>query len=294
MHPALRHFEQGLVHAEKGEYDLAIWEFNLAELRWPVWPPPVEPCVNRGLVYALKGEYDKALGEYDKALHLASLAQLDDEKIASIYFNKGDAYRLKGVPSKAIANYNKAIKLNPKYASAYYTRGLVYKELGEEVKAAEDLEKAISLGEESEEWELVSSARREVEEMWEEKRTGEATERRREKAKEKVAREEMERLIEEEEQRLEQKIEEEEEGGCFIATAVYSTPFAPEIGILRKFRDEVLLEDGLGREFVRLYYRISPPMANFISEHPIAKAIIREIAIKPIVKIVKAALLRGQ
>jgi hypothetical protein len=64
-------------------------------------------------------------------------------------------------------------------------------------------------------------------------------------------------------------------GFCFIATAAYGTPMAEEIQILREFRDEYLLTNSLGRAFVDFYYKVSPPMAEFITEHPSLKPIVR-------------------
>jgi len=64
-------------------------------------------------------------------------------------------------------------------------------------------------------------------------------------------------------------------GWCFIATAAYGTPMAEEIEILRQFRDEYLLTNPLGQALVDLYYSISPPIAEFINEHPSLKPIVR-------------------
>ncbi len=64
-------------------------------------------------------------------------------------------------------------------------------------------------------------------------------------------------------------------GVCFIATAAYGTPMAEEIQILRQFRDEYLLTNPLGQALVDLYYRVSPPIAEFITEHPSLKPIVR-------------------
>jgi hypothetical protein len=64
-------------------------------------------------------------------------------------------------------------------------------------------------------------------------------------------------------------------GGCFIATAAYGTPMDEEIQILIGFRDEYLLTNSLGRAFVDFYYKISPPIAEFITEHPNLKPIVR-------------------
>jgi alpha-tubulin suppressor-like RCC1 family protein len=62
---------------------------------------------------------------------------------------------------------------------------------------------------------------------------------------------------------------------CFIATAAYGTSMAGEIGILREFRDEYLLTNVVGQSLVGLYYSVSPPIAEFISEHPSLKPIVR-------------------
>jgi len=50
---------------------------------------------------------------------------------------------------------------------------------------------------------------------------------------------------------------------------------AEEIGILRQFRDEYLLTNPLGQALVDLYYSISPPIADLITEHPSLKPIVR-------------------
>ena len=62
---------------------------------------------------------------------------------------------------------------------------------------------------------------------------------------------------------------------CFIATAAYGTPMAGEIEILREFRDDYLLTNPVGKALVELYYRVSPPIAEFITEHPALKPIVR-------------------
>jgi subtilisin family serine protease len=70
--------------------------------------------------------------------------------------------------------------------------------------------------------------------------------------------------------------EEKPSGGiCFVATAAYGTPMAEEVEILREFRDEYLLMNPLGQALVGLYYRVSPPIADFITEHPGLKPVVR-------------------
>jgi hypothetical protein len=64
-------------------------------------------------------------------------------------------------------------------------------------------------------------------------------------------------------------------GGCFIATAAYGTPMAADIQILREFRDEYLITNALGEALVNFYHRVSPPLAEFITEHPSLRPIVR-------------------
>jgi len=53
--------------------------------------------------------------------------------------------------------------------------------------------------------------------------------------------------------------------GCFIATAAFGSPVDPHVMSLRHFRDTRLLTNLPGRVFVNFYYRVSPPIAAFIS-----------------------------
>jgi uncharacterized repeat protein (TIGR02543 family) len=64
-------------------------------------------------------------------------------------------------------------------------------------------------------------------------------------------------------------------GACFIATAAYGTPMAAEVQTLRDFRDEYLLTNPVGQALVDVYYDVSPPIAEFITEHPSLKPIVR-------------------
>jgi len=74
-------------------------------------------------------------------------------------------------------------------------------------------------------------------------------------------------------------------GFCFIATAAYGTDTAKEIDILREFRDTVLLPNSLGATLVSFYYKTSPPIANFISQHEVLRTAVRVGFVDPIVKI---------
>jgi hypothetical protein len=64
-------------------------------------------------------------------------------------------------------------------------------------------------------------------------------------------------------------------GGCFIATAAYGSYFEDHVMILRQLRDDILLHSGIGRAFVAVYYRTSPPIADFIADHDALRAMVR-------------------
>ena len=68
---------------------------------------------------------------------------------------------------------------------------------------------------------------------------------------------------------------------CFIATAAYGSPLHQDLRLFRKFRDRVLLQHPLGQYGVQLYYRWSPPLADFISQHQWLRVSVRSLLAVP-------------
>lgn len=68
---------------------------------------------------------------------------------------------------------------------------------------------------------------------------------------------------------------------CFVATASYGYDSA-EVGMLCEFRDKCLLTNPIGETFVKAYYTVSPPIADFIAEHETLRAAVRTM-LKPLV-----------
>jgi hypothetical protein len=64
-------------------------------------------------------------------------------------------------------------------------------------------------------------------------------------------------------------------GGCFIATAAFGSPMAPQVQLLREVRDTYLLTNGPGRAVVQAYYAVSPPIADVISRSEVLRAAVR-------------------
>ena len=74
---------------------------------------------------------------------------------------------------------------------------------------------------------------------------------------------------------------------CFIATALHGTPGAEKINVLREFRDQVLLKNGVGAMLVSFYYKMSPPIASFLQQHDNLRAIVRATLIEPTIAILE-------
>jgi len=73
------------------------------------------------------------------------------------------------------------------------------------------------------------------------------------------------------------------EKGCFVATACYGNYDAPEVLVLRQFRDSRLLTNSFGKLFVETYYATSPFFATVISKSDRLKKIVRQYLLQPIV-----------
>jgi hypothetical protein len=68
---------------------------------------------------------------------------------------------------------------------------------------------------------------------------------------------------------------------CFIATATYGSEIAPEVALLRNFRDAQVLRTSAGASFMQafnaFYYSFSPQVASFISSNGVVRAAMKVI-----------------
>ncbi|MGY5148772.1 MAG: CFI-box-CTERM domain-containing protein [Candidatus Nitrosopumilus sp. bin_68KS] len=73
--------------------------------------------------------------------------------------------------------------------------------------------------------------------------------------------------------------EENEGGGCLIATAAFGTELAPQVQILREIRDNTIMSTGVGKSFMTgfntAYYSFSPTIADMERENPMFKEVVR-------------------
>ncbi len=70
-------------------------------------------------------------------------------------------------------------------------------------------------------------------------------------------------------------------GKCVIASATYGSELAPEVQLLRMFRDQFLLKTFTGSAFMKVfnvfYYSFSPTVAELVSNNPAAGELMRRV-----------------
>lgn len=64
---------------------------------------------------------------------------------------------------------------------------------------------------------------------------------------------------------------------CYIATAVYGSYDAPQVIVLRRFRDEVLSKSLFGKAIILTYYKMSPPVAKRLEKAGRMNRMVRRI-----------------
>ncbi len=69
--------------------------------------------------------------------------------------------------------------------------------------------------------------------------------------------------------------EEVKKAPCFIATAAFGSSLHPYVRTLQDFRDKYLMSSRAGRKLVNLYYKYSPPIAEFITNHKVLRTVVR-------------------
>jgi hypothetical protein len=76
------------------------------------------------------------------------------------------------------------------------------------------------------------------------------------------------------------------DSGCYIATMVYGSYDAPEVWVLRRFRDNTLQKSAAGRWFVRWYYSWSPGFVQKYSKYNLIHRLAKS-ALEPLIWLLK-------
>jgi predicted amino acid dehydrogenase len=74
--------------------------------------------------------------------------------------------------------------------------------------------------------------------------------------------------------------------GCYIATMAYGDYDHPQVMILRRFRDEVLVKTTFGQWFIKTYYYYSPKLVERLKKQRTVNIIIRK-ALNQFIKLIK-------
>ncbi len=136
--PAIRYLAsayhlRGLAYYEKGQYDLALEDYNQS-IRPDSTDPDPDVFTGRGNIYLNKQQYDRAIEDYNRAIRL--------KPDATNLYNRGNAYYGKRQFDRAIEDYNQAIRLNPNDANAWFNRGQAKHERGDSSGGNADIARA--------------------------------------------------------------------------------------------------------------------------------------------------------
>ncbi len=126
---------RGRAYAAKGQYDLAIADFDRLIA---LVPNSADAHLGRGYAFLRKGKLNQSVADFTKSIEL-------NPKFTAAYFDRGAAYLDMGRNDLAIADEDQALALDPNQAGAYVVRGLAYSRKGGSNEAIADYSKAIVL-----------------------------------------------------------------------------------------------------------------------------------------------------
>ena len=126
---------RGSAYYDKGEYDIAISDFNDA-LR--MGPPSGILFHNRGNAWRGKGDYARAIADYDQAIRLGPPS-------AFSWQNRGISKLALGDLDGALADLNEAIRLDPALPQPLTNRAVIWRAKGNLDRAIADATEAIRL-----------------------------------------------------------------------------------------------------------------------------------------------------
>jgi tetratricopeptide (TPR) repeat protein len=131
---AVPHYNSGVAHLSRGEFDKAVVELTRAE----ALAPKVAPILlNRGHAYAAMGAHDQAISDYSKVITL-------NPKNANAILSRGSVFELSGNLGPALADYTRAVNLTHSEA-AHCLRGAARAKANDLDGAIKDFTKASEL-----------------------------------------------------------------------------------------------------------------------------------------------------
>jgi len=133
---AIPYNNRGLAYDKRGEFQLAIADYNSAIA---ISPEFTESYINRGIVYGEYSLFEKAINDFSQALEI-------DPKSAKAYMNRGAAYLAVGDNTGALRDLKRGAALDPDDAKGLYNLGLAYLDSGDREGGIKVMQKAAGLG----------------------------------------------------------------------------------------------------------------------------------------------------
>lgn len=126
---------RGLSHAENGDYDKALADYDRA---LQLDPKDAVALTNRGNIYRDDEEYERALADYDAALQFAP----DD---GDVHYSRALVLIELREYDRAIADFDRAVALKPDFATAYIDRGITHVSRGSYDRALADFDQMLAI-----------------------------------------------------------------------------------------------------------------------------------------------------
>ncbi|MBN2566431.1 MAG: tetratricopeptide repeat protein, partial [Candidatus Eisenbacteria bacterium] len=142
------HYNKGIEHYNRGEYDKAVVEFEnvISTIRDRSDPYyqlgmfyAAETHAHLGFAFYKQGDLDRAEAEFRKAVQ-------ENTRYPDLHYHLGVIYERQGLHEKAAESLLRAIEINPEYMEAYCQLAIAFSEQGKSAEAAEAFEKATRFG----------------------------------------------------------------------------------------------------------------------------------------------------
>jgi tetratricopeptide (TPR) repeat protein len=132
---AIAHNNRGDAYVGKGEYDLAIQDYDESIKLDANFAKPFN---NRGFAYQAKGDYERAIQDFGAAINI-------DPKYANAFANRAETYQKTGDYPNALKDFDEAIRLQPTLKVLWNERCWTHAVVGELQAAITDCNEAIRL-----------------------------------------------------------------------------------------------------------------------------------------------------
>jgi tetratricopeptide (TPR) repeat protein len=133
---ALAYNSRGIARAGKGDYDLALQDYDQSIKLYPTFAKAFN---NRGVAYEKKGDLDHAISDFNIAINIS-------HDYATAFANRAQVYEKRRDYDRALSDFNEAIRIQPTLGSLWNERCWIRAITGAAQDALADCNEAIRLG----------------------------------------------------------------------------------------------------------------------------------------------------